>query len=339
MNTPLIVAEIGASHNGSLERAIKTVDAAARAGADAIKLQCYDAHTMVANRDHTIQGGAWAGKNLYELYREAAMPWRWHETLFAVAHSHGMQAFSTPFDETAVAYLESIGCPMYKVASHEITDLHLIATIAATGKPIIISTGMATMEEIANALLAARTSQWHPKITLLKCTSAYPAPVGEMNLATIPNMRAIYHEDVGLSDHTQGFTAALSATAMGATMIERHITLYRDDGPDDGFATLPANFAEMVRHVRDAAAAIGTPTYGPTQSEGPSLALRRGLYAMRDLQPGDIITHAKVKARRPASAILANWLPELIGRQIVQPVPAGAPLAWENTDYRPNRAE
>lgn len=337
MNVPFIVAEIGASHNGSLERTIKTVMAAADAGADAIKLQCYDNHTMVANQGHVIVGGPWAGKNLYQLYKDAAMPWRWHKDLFAVAHAYNMQAFSTPFDETAVAYLEELHCPMYKVASHEITDLHLIATIAATGKPIIISTGMATKDEIGNAILAARTSQWHPEITLLKCTSAYPAKIGEMNLATIEHMRALYQTDVGLSDHTAGTVAAATATALGASMIEKHITLTRADGPDDGFASIPDEFAEMVRAVRATAMAMGEPTYGPTAGEGPSLALRRGLYAMRDLVPGDIITHAKVKARRPASAISADWLPELIGHQIVQPVPACAPLAWENTNYRPNR--
>jgi N-acetylneuraminate synthase len=334
VNIPLIIAEIGASHNGSLERAIKTVDAAARAGAQAIKLQCYDGHTMVANREHVIEGGPWAGKNLYALYKDAAMPWRWHETLFAVAHSHDMQAFSTPFDETAVAYLETLMCPMYKVASHEITDLHLIAMIAGTGKPIIISTGMATWQEIKRAIDAAKGCS---KITLLKCTSAYPAPIEQTNLTTILNMRMWFDVDVGLSDHTTGALAATIATTLGVTIIEKHITLDRAGGPDDGFASLPDEFAEMVRQVRATAAAIGRPTYGPTPAEAPSLALRRGLYAMRDLQPGDMITHAKVAARRPSSAISAEWLPELIGKQIVQAVRAGAPLAWENIAYSPNR--
>jgi pseudaminic acid synthase len=327
VNTPLIVAEIGASHNGSLERAIKTVDAAARAGANAIKLQCYDAHTMVANRDYVIAGGPWHGRSLYELYRTAAMPWRWHETLFAVAHSHGMMAWSTPFDETAVEYLEGIGCPTYKVASHEITDLHLIATIAATRKPIIISTGMATRVEITKAIEAAKGASC---ITLLKCTSAYPAPIEEMNLSVIEDMRTMFRKDVGLSDHSHGPTAAVVATAMGATMIEKHIMLDQADGPDDGFADTPDEFAEMVAAVRNAAKAIGTPKYGDTPSEGPSMRLRRGLYAMRDLQPGDIVTHAKVKARRPAAALSASALPRLIGTTITRPVPAGKPLQTED---------
>ena len=334
MNTPLIVAEIGASHNGSLERAIKTVMAAADAGANAIKLQCYDGHTMVANQGHIIQGGPWAGKNLYQLYKDAAMPWHWHKELFAVAHAYKMQAFSTPFDETAVAYLEELRCPMYKVASHEITDLHLIATIAATGKPIILSTGMATPNEISRAIAAAKGAR---NITLLKCASAYPAPMDEVNLTTIAHMRALYGTEVGLSDHSAGSIAAATATALGASMIEKHITLTRADGPDDGFASTPDEFADMVSAVGATAMAMGETTYGPTPNEAPSHALRRGLYAMRDLRPGDIITHAKVKARRPASAISAEWLPKLIGHLILQPVPAGAPLAWENTDYRPNR--
>jgi len=334
MNTPIIVAELGASHNGDLERACKTVDAAAYAGASAIKLQCYDATTMVANREHTIAGGAWSGQNLYELYRRAAMPWRWHETLFAVAHSHGMDAWSTPFDETAVNFLETMACPAYKIASHEITDLHLIGCAAATGKRLILSTGMATESEIRAAIAAAEGAE---SITLLKCTSAYPAEPADMNLASILHMTHAFGLDVGLSDHTDGSIAAVTATVLGATMIEKHITLDRAGGPDDGFAATPAEFATMVRNVREAAAAMGITQYGPTEAELPSLRLRRGLYAVRDLVPGDLISHAKVKARRPAGRISAAWLPELIGKQIVQPVPAGAPLQWENTTYRPNQ--
>lgn len=336
MNVPLIVAEIGASHNGSLGRAIKTVDAAARAGATAIKLQCYDGHTMVANQAHVIVGGPWAGKNLYQLYKDAAMPWHWHTTLFAVAHSHRIQAFSTPFDETAVAYLDGLHCPIYKVASHEITDLHLIGAIAATGKPIIISTGMATPQEISQAIDAA---QGCADITLLKCTSAYPAPIEEMNLATIQNMRSRFGVDVGLSDHTHGPIAAAVASTLGATIIEKHITLTRAGGPDDGFASTPEEFAEMVHAVREAVATIGYATYGASPAEAPSLALRRGLYAMRDLRPGDVVTHAKVKARRPQAGIPAENLSEVMGATINDHVPAGAPLCWENVTFSQTRKD
>lgn len=332
MNPPIIVAEIGASHNGDLERAIKTVQAASYAGANAIKLQCYDATTMVANRQHTIDGGAWAGQNLYELYRSAAMPWKWHETLFAVSKAYGMLAWSTPFDETAVEYLETMGCRAYKIASHEITDLHLIATAAATGKDLILSVGMATEREIWQAITAAEGAG---EITLLKCTSAYPAQPEDMHLATIDDMRKRYGVNVGLSDHTIGSTAAVVATAMGATMIEKHITLDRAGGPDDEFAATPDQFGIIVGAVRKAAAAMGQVQYGPTDSELPSLRLRRGIYAMRDLAAGDLITHAKVKARRPAGRISAAWLPELIGKEIIEPVPAGAPLRWENMAYKP----
>ena len=329
MSGPLIVAEIGASHNGNLERAIKTVDAAKQAGADAIKLQCYSANTMVANQDHTINGGAWHGQNLCEMYRKASMPRHWHETLFAVAKSHHMLAFSTPFDETAVAYLQTLDCPIYKIASHEITDLRLISTVAATKRPILISTGMASVDEIARAIKAARGCS---KITLLKCTSAYPASLKDMNLLTIPNMRTIFEVPIGLSDHTDNPTSAVVATALGATVIERHITLERADGPDDGVASTPDEFSKMVLAVRDATQAMGKVTYGPTEAEEPSLALRRGLYANQDLHPGDQVSYTNVKAFRPASEIDADMFPGLIGARIATTVKAGSALIWDNID-------
>lgn len=272
MKRPLIVAEIGASHNGSYERALATVRAAAEAGADAIKLQTFTADTMVADRAAVLTDGPWKGRNLWDLYAEAAMPWEWTERLFAAAQRLGMQAWSTPYDITALAFLESIDCPRYKVASFELTATDLIAAIARTGKPIILSTGMATWEEIQAALGQIQIGH---DTTLLKCTSAYPAPPDEMNLATITDMRRHFGENVGLSDHSRGYHAAVIATALGATMIEKHITLSRAGGPDDEFAIIPEEFNTLVAAITIAASAMGEPHYGPTAAEAPQYRLRR----------------------------------------------------------------
>lgn len=327
MNTPMIVAEIGAAHNGKLKRVIDTVEAAARAGADAIKLQTFTPDTMVADRSRVISDGPWKGLLLHELYREAAMPWHWQEFVFKSAQTAGMLAFSTPFDDTAVDFLESINCPMYKVASFEITDIELIRRIALTGKPIIISTGMAQYWEIKAAIAAAHGCS---KITVLKCVSAYPAPVEEMNLAAIPYLQRHLGVDVGLSDHTAGHAAAVVATALGATVIEKHITLTREDGPDDEFASLPGQFATMIAQVRLAATSVGLPIIGATAAEQSSLQFRRGLYAMVDLRPGDIITQENVKARRPASEVGANQTAAVMGAHVVRAVKAGNALAWQD---------
>lgn len=327
MKTPMIVAEIGAAHNGSLQRVLDTVQAAAAAGADAIKLQTFTADTMVLDRTAVVASGPWAGRNLYELYREAAMPWEWQPRIFALAQDCGMLAFSTPFDETAVDFLESIECPMYKVASFEINDIALIRKIASTGKPIIISTGMADMWEIQAAIAAAKGCS---KVTILKCTSAYPAPVEEMNLSNIQYLSAAFGGvDIGLSDHTDGWVAAVTAAAMGATVIEKHITLNRAGGPDDSFAALPHDFADMVKWVRQVVSARGVPVIGASASELSSTQFRRGLYAVVDLSPGDVVSPDNVKARRPRAEIGANEIASVMGHAVlVRPVKAGAPLAW-----------
>lgn len=327
MNHPVIVAEIGASHNGKLARTLDTVTAAARAGANAIKLQTYTPDTMVADRTWVIPDGPWKGRNLYQLYREAAMPWDWQPFVFKSAQAAGMLAFSTPFDETAVDFLEGVGCPMFKVASFEITDHQLIRKIATTGKPIIISTGMATAREIREAIAAANGCE---KITLLKCTSAYPAPIEEMNLCNIPMMREFYRCHIGLSDHTIGPMAAVVATALGATMIEKHITLTHEAGPDDAFAVTPDEFAVMVRHVREAAQSMGHPVIGPTESEQSSITLRRGLYAARDIEAGKMIEAADIKVRRPMLGLPASDIDVLLFSRLTRAIKAGEPFRYDD---------
>lgn len=328
MKKPMVVAEIGASHNGTFERAAQTVTAAIEAGADAIKLQTFTADTMVADRTKMITSGPWAARNMYELYAEAAMPWEWQERLFKMAQGAGCVGFSTPFDETAVDFLESIGCPMYKVASFEITDIGLIRRIASTGKPIIISTGMARPFEVRAAIAAAEGC---PSVTVLKCTSAYPASFEDMDLAALRDMinHAPRHESVlsfGLSDHSRSNVPAVIATGLGATMIEKHITLSRDGGPDDEFALLPAEFAVMAQQVRVAALCMGSSELRPNPAEATSLQFRRGVYAVADIAPGERFTHDNVKARRPVSEITANQMPLVIGGIATRQIKIGTPI-------------
>lgn len=272
MNATFIVAELSANHNGSLDRALRLVDAAAQAGADAVKFQLYDPDKM-APSDLVIESGPWAGRNARELYREAMTPREWFLPLFDHARRCGIEAFSSVFDIDGLAFLESLGCPRYKIASFEILDLELIRAVAAAGKPLIISTGMATLEEIGSAVFHAGRCDG---LTLLKCTSAYPAPPWHANLQTITHLRVRFpHVDVGLSDHTLGIGAAVAATVLGASLIEKHLTLSRaDGGPDAAFSSEPHEFAAMVKACREAAQAIGEVRYGPTESERPQLQLR-----------------------------------------------------------------
>lgn len=332
MKPPMIVAEIGASHNGDLKRAIDTVRAAKRAGADAIKLQTFTADTMVANRTVTAKKGPWEGQNLWELYRRAAMPWEWQKMLFAEARHLGMVAFSTPFDETAVDFLETLGCPIYKIASMEITDLELIRYAAKTGKNMVISAGMATEAEMHRAMIAAdNVNVRSAALTILKCTSSYPAPPSEMNVAVVAQIARGYDVRVGLSDHTIGPMAAVVATALGATMIEKHITLTRAGGLDDEFAALPDEFAVMVRHVREAAEVMGEPTYGPTESEREgSLYLRRGLWAAEDIPMGASLTPSNVVRRRPCVGIGASQAAEVWRHKASRPIKRGDPIGYED---------
>ena len=319
MSKVFIVAEIGASHNGSLERALETVEAAAAAGADAVKVQCYTADTMVADRSYVLQSGPWAGRNLHALYAEGAMPWDWIAEVFVRAKAKGMVGFASPFDENAVAYLESIGCPIYKVASFEVTDIPLIKRIAVTGKPIMLSTGMASIEEIDDAIESCPLAH----VTLLKCTSAYPAPLEEMNLAAIADMGKRFNCDVGLSDHSDGYMAAVMAIALGASVIEKHVTITDDGGLDDRYALTAPEFKQFVYACRQAEQALGSAQYGPTPSEASSLALRRGLYAVRDIVAGEALTAANVKARRPSACMPPRALDFILGTQSKRAVLAG----------------
>lgn len=323
MSNPFIIAELSANHGGSLERALRTVEAAAAAGADAVKLQTW---SQMCLPGYVIESGPWAGRELADLYREAKTPWAWHKPIFDRCRELGLVGFSTPFDVEALLFLEELGCPIYKVASFEITDLPLIRRIARTGKPMMISTGMATNDEIVDAIDAADTDQM---LTLLKCTSSYPAPFDSLHLATVADIKRRFHR-VGLSDHTLGHTAAVAAVALGATVIEKHFTLSRaDGGPDAAFSAEPAEFAALVQACRDAHAALGAVHYGPTDAERGSLQFRRGLWVVRDLKAGEAITEQHVRSLRPARGLAPKHLPEVIGRTCITDVPCGTPLSWE----------
>jgi pseudaminic acid synthase len=322
--TPLIVAEMSANHLGSLDRAMAIVDAAAEAGANAIKLQTWAPDTMCLDRSYTLQSGPWAGRKLFDLYREAYTPWEWHRPIFDRARSKGLIPFSAAFDRESVDFLETLGVDRHKVASFELTDLPLIRYAARTGKPLIMSTGMASVAEITAAYAAANSR----RITLLKCTSAYPATVDDANLATIPDMRQWLGCDVGLSDHTPGHEVAAAAAALGATIIEKHLTLSRaDEGPDAGFSMEPDEFAAMVKACRTAAAARGAPHYGCTPSE--STALRRSLYIARDMKAGEMLTADNLRTARPACGLPPAKYQVVLGQTIKQDAMAGAPLTME----------
>lgn len=332
---PLVVAEISANHNQSLERAVQIVEAAARAGADAIKLQTYTADTMTLNLDtppFRIDENAaspWRGMSLYELYSQAATPWEWHRTLFDKARELGLIPFSTPFDETAVDFLEEFDVPVYKIASFEVTDLPLIAKAASTGKPLIISTGMATLAEIDEAIQTARAAG-SSQVVLLKCTSTYPAPPADTNLRAIPHMRELFGCPIGLSDHTPGIGVAVASVALGAVLIEKHLTLNRADGGlDAAFSLEPADMRNLVHEVRAAWQALGTTRLGPTDSEAPSRALRRSLYVVQDMNPGDVLTEHHLRSVRPGGGLPPKYRSVLIGRKVGRPVRRGTPMSWD----------
>lgn len=328
-----VIAELSANHGGDEGRAHALVDAAAAAGVDAVKLQTFTADTITLDseaRPFQIRGGtAWDGRTLYDLYREAAMPWEWQPRLRDRARALGMELFSSPFDATAIDFLEGMGVPAYKVASAEIVDLGLIRRVAATGKPMIISTGMATYDEIGEALDAARGTG-ATDIALLKCTTSYPAPPEEANVRTIPDMATRFGVQVGLSDHTLGSGVAVTAVALGATIVEKHLTLSRDDGgPDAVFSTEASEFAEMVRQIRAAERALGTVSYMPTPREAPSRAFRRSLFVVADVRAGEPFTPQNVRSIRPADGLHPRHLEDVLGRRAARDVERGTPLSWE----------
>lgn len=331
---PFIIAELSGNHDGSLDRALAIVDAIADSGAHALKLQTYTADTMtidLAEREFVIENptSPWFGRNLYSLYDQAHTPWEWHETLFRRARERGLVAFSTPFDGTAVDFLESLEVPAYKIASFENSDLDLIRRVSRTGKPVIISTGLATFAEIAQAVQAARAAGCRD-LVLLKCTSNYPASPSSSNLRTIPQLRQLFGCEVGLSDHTLGIAVAVASVALGASVIEKHVTLDRAlGGVDAAFSLEPAELAQLVESTRTAWVSLGSVQIGPTPEEIPSLLLRRSLYVCKDLAAGDLLTQENLRAIRPGCGLPAHHLQTLLGKRVNQAVARGTAMSWE----------
>lgn len=332
-NRVYIIAELSANHNGSLVRAKESIRAAADCGADAIKIQTYTADTLTIDCDNEyfrIGGGTlWDGRTLYDLYKEACTPWEWHAELQQVAHECGLDFFSTPFDDTAVDFLEKLGVPTHKVASFELVDIPLLKKIGTTGKPVIMSTGMASREEIDEALDALRSSGCSD-VTLLKCTSAYPALPEDANLQTIPAMAAEFGCPVGLSDHTLGIAVPAVAVALGATVIEKHFTPSRaDGGADSGFSLEPAEFKAMVDAVRTAEKALGTVRYGGSPGDEKSKVFRRSLFAVKDIKAGEEFTPENVRSIRPGHGLAPKHYEAILGKTAACDIPFGTPLSWE----------
>ena len=313
---PYVIAELSANHNGKLDTAMKIIEEAKKAGADAVKLQTYTAYTITLNSDaeeFQIHGGLWDGKTLYQLYQEAHMPWEWHKPLFEHARKLGITIFSSPFDNTAVDLLEDLNAPAYKIASFEAVDLPLIKYVASTGKPMIISTGMADAEEIQEAIDAAREGGCK-ELAILHCVSGYPAPAEDYNLRTIPDMIERFGLVTGLSDHTLDNTTAIASVVMGASIIEKHFTLDRSGGgPDDSFSLEPAELAALCRDSKTAWAALGKVDYGRKSSEQGNVKFRRSLYFVKDLKAGDVVTADAVRSVRPGFGVAPKHLDAIIG--------------------------
>jgi N-acetylneuraminate synthase len=328
-----IVAEISANHNQDYEQATRIVHAAKDAGADAIKLQTYtpDTITISSDREEFRVGGGtlWDGRTLHDLYGEAHMPWDWQPRLKSLAESLGMDCFSSAFDPTAVDFLERMNVPAHKIASFELVDIPLIRKMASTGKPLIISTGMASIEEIEEALEAARDAG-AKQIALLKCTSAYPAPVEEMNLRTIPEMARRFGVPVGLSDHTMGIEVPVAAVALGACVIEKHLTISRSTpGPDSAFSLEPAEFRAMVDAIRTIEKALGEIHFGLSGKDESSRVFRRSLFVVEDVEGGEIFTTQNVRSIRPGNGLHPRHLSDVLGKPAAQGIKRGTPLAWQ----------
>jgi pseudaminic acid synthase len=331
---PYLIAEMSGNHNRSLERALAIVDAAADAGADAIKLQTYTADTMTLNTSapgFVIDDpkSLWAGRRLHDLYAEAMTPWDWHAPLMERARSHGLHCFSTPFDASAVDFLEELKVPAYKIASFECTDLALIRRVAATRKPLIISTGMASLGEIDDAVRAARAAG-NDQIVLLKCTSTYPATPQNTNLRTIPALRAAFGTEVGLSDHTMGHGAAVASVALGASVIEKHFTLRRaDGGVDSAFSLEPAEFKQLRIESERAWLALGEVSFGTSTAEQGSVQFRRSLYIVKPVRAGEVLSTENVRAIRPGFGLAPKHLDAVLGLRLKSDVAPGTPVSWE----------
>ncbi|UZP66800.1 pseudaminic acid synthase [Desulfovibrio mangrovi] len=333
-NSPLrtcIIAEVSANHKGSVERAEAIIRAAAEAGADAVKLQTYTADTMTIPCDNEyfrIKGTLWDGRTLHDLYQEAHTPWEWTPRLMACAKDLGMDCFSTPFDATAVDFLEKYGVSRHKIASFEAVDIPLLKKVAGTGKPVILSTGMASLAEIDEAVRTLRENGT-TDLTLLKCTSAYPAPANEANLLTIPHMAEAFGCPVGLSDHTLGSAVAVAAVALGATVIEKHFTLARaDGGPDAAFSMEPYELKQLVHDVRTVEQAIGRVSYELTEKQQESTVFRRSLFVVKDMKAGEVFTPDNVRSIRPGYGMPPRYLDQILGKAATSAIKAGTPMSW-----------
>ncbi|WP_309045383.1 pseudaminic acid synthase [Marinobacter sediminicola] len=330
--SPYIIAELSANHNGQLETALKIIEKAARAGADAVKLQTYlpDTITLDSDKeDFKIKGGLWDGRTLYELYEEAHMPWEWHKPLFDHARKLGIPIFSSPFDRTAVDLLENLNAPAYKIASFEAVDLPLIKYVASTGKPMIISTGMADAEEIQDAIEAARDGGCN-ELAILHCVSGYPAPAEDYNLRTIPDMINRYGLVTGLSDHTLDNTTAIASVVLGASIIEKHFTLDRNGGgPDDSFSLEPAELTALCRDSKTAWSAVGEINYGRKSSEQGNVKFRRSLYFVENLCAGDVVTPSSIRSVRPGFGLAPKFFDEVVNRVVKKNVSFGTAVTWD----------
>lgn len=328
---PYVIAELSANHNGSLDRAFQIIDAAKAAGADAVKLQSYRADTITIDHDgpeFRISGGLWDGQRLFDLYAEAAMPWEWHEPLFKHARARGIAIFSSPFDHSAVDLLQSLGAPAFKIASLELCDIPLIERVAATGKPMIMSTGATELGEIAEAVTAARRAGCQ-ELILLQCTSGYPTPPSESNLRTIPHLAEMFDAVIGLSDHTMGTAVPVAAVALGACVVEKHVTLSRaDGGVDSTFSLEPDELARLVADCRTGWEALGKVHYGVASSEAGVRPLRRSLYVVQDIAAGEVITDQHVRSIRPGLGLAPKHYHAILGRKAARGLKRGTPVDW-----------
>ena len=329
---PYVIAEISANHNGSLEKAFELVNVAKKSGASAVKLQTYSADTITLNsknEEFMIRGGLWDGQSLYELYEKAHMPWEWHKPLFDYARELDITIFSSPFDRTAVDLLEDLNAPAYKIASFEAVDLPLIKYVAATGKPMIISTGMADKEEIAEAVQAAYDGGCK-ELAILHCVSGYPAPAEDYNLRTIQDMASSFNIPVGLSDHTLDNTTAIASVVLGASIIEKHFTLDRNGGgPDDSFSLEPEDLKQLCVGAKTAWQALGQVDYGRKSSEQGNAQFRRSLYFVKDMKAGDVIDETCIRSVRPGFGLAPKFYEELLGKKLAQNVSLNSPVRWD----------
>lgn len=336
---PFVIAEVSGNHNGSLDRALSIIDAIAEAGAQAVKFQTYTADTLTIRSDSPrfrveAGHGLWGGRTLYDLYEEAHTPWEWHAPMFGRARERGLTPFSSPFDPTAIELLESLDAPCYKIASAEIVDLPLIRAVAATGKPMIISTGMATLAEIDAAVTAAREGGC-TQLVVLACTAAYPASPDDARLLSIPTLEQAFGVPIGLSDHTAGIGVSVAAVALGAVALEKHVTLERaDGGVDSEFSLEPAELRALVVESGAAARAVSPALFGPTEAEKTVLALRRSLYVVADVKAGDVVDRANVRSIRPSGGLATDLFDTVRGLRFTSDVPRGTPLGWEHVSER-----